>query len=67
MLETSADIGAFNGGLRRIALTETDKEMRDQFVAWGKEAGFDIKVDAIGNIFIRREGTEPSLPPRCDG
>ena len=63
MLEVSASIGTFNGGLRRIALTETDKIMRDQFVTWGEEAGFDVKIDPIGNIFIRREGSDASLPP----
>lgn len=67
MLMRSAEIGAFNGGLRRIAFTREDKEMRDQFCQWGREADFKVSVDAIGNIFIRREGKNPELPPIAMG
>lgn len=62
-LDASSEIGRFETGLKRLALTDEDKEMRDLFVSWGREAGFDVKVDAVGNIFIRREGIDPSLPP----
>ena len=62
-LDRSSEIGAFETGLKRLALTDEDKEMRDQFVNWGCDAGFDVKIDEVGNIFIRREGTDPSLPP----
>ena len=67
MLMRSAEIGAFNGGLRRIAFTQEDKEMRDQFCQWGRDAGFKVSVDAIANIFIRREGKNPDLPPVAMG
>ena len=51
------------GGLRRLALTDADKEMRDLFVTWCTEAGCTVTVDRIGNIFARRPGTEDHLPP----
>ena len=36
----SAEIGRFRGtGLRRLALTPADKQMRDEFVAWARAAG----------------------------
>lgn len=51
------------GGLRRLALTDADKEMRDLFVAWCTETGCRVAVDRIGNIFARRAGTDDHLPP----
>ena len=58
-----ARIGATpKGGVCRITLTETDKAGRDLFAQWAREAGLTIEVDAIGNIFARRAGTDPSAP-----
>ncbi|HTK93497.1 MAG TPA: Zn-dependent hydrolase [Verrucomicrobiae bacterium] len=51
------------GGLRRLALTDADKEMRDLFVTWCTEAGCTVTVDRVGNIFARRPGAEDHLPP----
>lgn len=46
-----------------MALSDADREMRDQFVAWCREAGCRVSVDAVGNIFARRPGKDDSLPP----
>lgn len=63
-----AKIGATEkGGCCRLALTDLDRESRDLFVSWCKEAGCTIKVDKMGNIFARREGTDSSLPPVLTG
>jgi N-carbamoyl-L-amino-acid hydrolase len=63
-LERSAEIGVGRpGGLARVALSDADREMRDQFVAWCREAGCAVTVDRVGNIFARRTGTHDSLPP----
>src|SRR4030095_12881574 len=51
------------GGLRRLALTDADKEMRDVFVTWCTEAGCTITIDRGGNIFARRPGRDDHLPP----
>lgn len=51
------------GGVCRVALTQEDKEGRDQFVAWCKHAGCTVSVDCIGNIFARRHGTCDDLAP----
>ncbi|RIV80095.1 Zn-dependent hydrolase [Aurantiacibacter xanthus] len=59
-----AAIGATDkGGCNRQALTDHDKEGRDLFVAWAEAAGCSITVDAIGNIFARLEGSDPSAEP----
>lgn len=63
-IAASAAIGAGpKGGLRRLTLTDDDKRMRDLLARWAREAGWSVTVDAIGNMFLRREGTEPALPP----
>ena len=63
-----AKIGATpKGGCCRLALTDLDKEARDLFVEWSKDAGCTIKVDKMGNIFARREGRDPGLPPVITG
>ena len=63
-----ARIGATpKGGVRRLTLTEVDRQGRDQFVSWCKAAGLSIEVDAIGNIFARRAGTDGSAAPVAIG
>ncbi|MGJ7529629.1 Zn-dependent hydrolase [Variovorax sp. GB1P17] len=63
-----ARIGATpKGGVKRLALTDLDKQGRDLVVSWGKEAGLSITIDKIGNVFMRREGTNPALPPIVSG
>jgi beta-ureidopropionase / N-carbamoyl-L-amino-acid hydrolase len=62
-LDRAGEIGRFRGtGVRRLALTQADKEVRDLFVAWVREAGCTVEVDPVGNIFARRPGTDNSLP-----
>jgi N-carbamoyl-L-amino-acid hydrolase len=51
------------GGNNRQTLTDEDGEGRHLFKRWCEEAGMTVGVDQIGNMFARREGTDPSLPP----
>jgi N-carbamoyl-L-amino-acid hydrolase len=63
-----AKIGATEkGGVCRLALTDLDREARDLFVKWCKDAGCSVKVDKMGNIFARRPGRDDSLPPVMTG
>ncbi|MEJ6654678.1 MAG: Zn-dependent hydrolase [Pseudomonas sp.] len=55
--------GTEKGGVCRLALTDLDKQGRDLFVQWCKDAGCTIRVDKMGNIFARRAGLDDSLPP----
>ena len=52
-----------HGGVDRMALTDGDRDVRGLFGYWCREAGLALTVDAMGNMFARREGTDPSLPP----
>src|SRR5258705_12244034 len=51
------------GGLRRLALTDADKEMRDLFITWCTEAGCTGAGGRVGNIFARRPRPHRHLPP----
>lgn len=39
------------GRLIRLAASDADRQGRDLFVAWLRQAGLDIVIDRIGNIF----------------
>jgi beta-ureidopropionase / N-carbamoyl-L-amino-acid hydrolase len=63
-----ARIGATpKGGCNRQALTDLDRQGRDLFASWCKAAGCTMKIDKIGNMFARREGIDPKLPPVMAG
>jgi beta-ureidopropionase / N-carbamoyl-L-amino-acid hydrolase len=63
-----AEIGATEkGGVCRLALTDLDKKGRDLFIRWCKDAGCTVTVDRMGNIFARRPGRNPTLPPVLSG
>lgn len=63
-----AKIGATpKGGCARLALTDLDKEGRDLFINWCKQAGCTVSIDRMGNIFARRPGKNNSLPPVVTG
>ncbi|MGO4379467.1 Zn-dependent hydrolase [Pseudoduganella sp. RAF53_2] len=63
-----AKIGATpKGGVKRLTLTDLDKQGRDLVVGWGRAAGMSVTVDQIGNVFMRRDGTDNSLPPIMTG
>ena len=63
-----AEIGALPaGGSCRLALSEDDRLGRDLFVKWCRDAGCDIRIDAIGNIFARRPGSGGAIPAVATG
>ena len=63
-LMAMAEIGATaRGGSCRLALSDEDKAGRELFSHWCREAGLTLSVDAIGNLFARRPGTDPDAAP----
>ena len=50
------------GGCNRQALTDLDIEGRRLLCDWATAAGCTPRVDAIGNLFLRRAGSEDTLP-----
>ncbi len=55
------------GGVCRLALSDLDRQARDLFVRWCEEAGCSVSIDGVGNIFARRAGRNPQLPPVMTG
>src|SRR5213592_5272990 len=58
-----AEIGATpKGGVRRLALTDLDRQGRDRVVGWLRDAGATTEVDGAGNIFAIRPGRDDAAP-----
>ncbi|SNT01454.1 Zn-dependent hydrolase [Antarctobacter heliothermus] len=51
------------GGNNRQTLTDEDAEGRALFKAWCEDAGCTMGLDTMGNMFARREGTDPDALP----
>ena len=67
-LMSMAEIGATEkGGSRRLALTDEDRQGRDLFIEWCRDAGCGISIDQMGNIFARRPGRNPDAAPVVAG
>ena len=62
--QTIAELAGFNddpagGGITREVYTPTYRAALDRVVAWMEDAGLETRLDAVGNLFGRWEGTEP--------
>ena len=67
-LMDSARFGATpKGGIRRLALTEEDRQVREWFVSACEALGCAVSYDSMGNIFARRAGQDNTLPPLAMG
>lgn len=66
-----ASIGANeDGGVDRLAFTEEDQKAHGLLAEMAKEAGFDVKWDGAGNLWITRYGTDEGkedMPPMIVG
>ncbi|MBX9946169.1 MAG: Zn-dependent hydrolase [Reyranella sp.] len=59
--------GTPKGGVNRQALSAEDAAARNLLGAWATARGFSLFTDAIGNLFVRREGTDASARPVMSG
>ena len=63
-----AQIGAIPGnGVNRAAFSAEDIRARRLLLSWASARNFKVSVDAIGNLFVRREGMEPAAAPVMSG
>lgn len=67
LMEMAAIGGTEKGGCNRQALTDLDKQGRDLFIRWCKDIGCTLRVDQMGNLFLRKAGKDNSLPPVLTG
>ena len=65
--ETARFGGTSGGGVTRLALTDTDRQVRDWFAGQCRAIGCTVTVDDMGNMFARRPGQDNSLPPVSAG
>jgi len=59
--------GLPGGGCCRLALSAEDGAGRDLFVTWAREAGCEIAIDEVGNIYARRPGRMENAPAVATG
>jgi allantoate deiminase len=48
--------------LTRLYLSPSHKRAADTLAGWMREAGLDVRLDAVGTVIGRYEGTTPGLP-----
>ena len=59
--------GTPRGGVNRQALSAEDAAARNLLMSWAKARGFAVSTDGIGNLFVRRAGTDPNAKPILSG
>jgi N-carbamoyl-L-amino-acid hydrolase len=67
-LEALAAVAPITGadgsrGNARLALTDADRAGRDLVVAWMRDLGLEVSIDAVGNVVGVYAGTEADLAP----
>jgi len=63
-----AAIGAIPGnGVNRPALSPEDIQARKLLLSWATARNFTISADGIGNLFVRRPGTDANADPVLTG
>lgn len=50
-------------GVNRQTLTDEEAEGRRLVMSWMEEVGLTLRIDEIGNVWGRREGTDPQAAP----
>ncbi|TCI00061.1 Zn-dependent hydrolase [Roseococcus sp. SYP-B2431] len=59
--------GDGNEGVNRACLTDLDRRARRLLIAWAEAIGLAASTDILGNLFLRHEGSDPSLTPVVSG
>lgn len=55
------------GGIRRLAFDADEIAAHRLIADWAVARGFGILLDPVGNMFVRRDGTDRTLPPVVSG
>jgi len=64
LMNEQAEFGGTEaGGLHRLALTHEDYAARGWLRELFEDAGLDVRIDAIGNMFGQRSGSDPDAAP----
>jgi len=62
-LSELSEIGKYEGGgVTRLSFTQEERAAKDLVAAYMREAGLEVREDAIGNLIGRREGRDQGTP-----
>ncbi len=67
LMETARFGGTAKGGIKRLTLTDEDKQVREWFRSQVEAIGCTVTVDEVGNMFAVRPGRRSDLPPTALG
>jgi beta-ureidopropionase / N-carbamoyl-L-amino-acid hydrolase len=67
LMETARFGATAKGGIKRLTLSDDDRQVRDWFKAAAEAIGCTVSVDEVGNMFARRAGRVEGLAPLCMG
>ena len=67
LMETARFGGTVKGGIKRLTLSDEDRQVRDWFKAQCEALGCTVTVDSVGNMFARRPGRNDGLAPIAMG
>jgi len=67
LMETARIGGTAKGGVSRLTLTDTDRQVRDWLKSECERLGCTVTVDEVGNMFAVRPGRRADLPPIAIG
>ena len=58
-----AEVGRSEGsGVTRLSFTEEERAAKGLVASYMREAGLEVRQDAVGNLIGRREGSDPEAP-----
>ncbi len=67
LMETAQFGANEKGGIRRLTLSDEDRQVRDWFKRACEAVGCTVSIDDCGNMFARRPGKRKDLDPICMG
>lgn len=67
LLAGLAKFTASEEGVTRLAYSDLDKKAQEWLLAQVADLGLTVREDAVGNVFLRREGLRSALPPVACG
>jgi N-carbamoyl-L-amino-acid hydrolase len=67
LMKTARIGGTAKGGVSRLTLTDTDRQVRDWLKEECERLGCTVSIDEVGNMFAVRPGRRSDLPPIAIG
>jgi beta-ureidopropionase / N-carbamoyl-L-amino-acid hydrolase len=67
IMRSAAIGGTDKGGLCRLTLTESDRQIRDWFRREAEALGCQVSIDDMGVMYARRPGLQADVPPIAMG